>query len=838
MTEKKKTESDSPRSERKIVLRNMQSSEYARKKYIIKKTTRYSPTTGNYGGIGGRITAEEAGGSNKDRQQRIQRANAFSSSQRDRRREKQAEYIKENAQNDRSESYYEQPYESDYEDTHSFNEDEQDLFSEKSEEKFVRKERAVSSASVEKDAASEKAERMKKASYIKEKLQKEIAAGKAAVYSEDNNPFNTQFSDTSETKGTVQLKKSEETEGSSYLGSSDHFSESKHKNSLENAEVKKAYKTKILGEKLNKRRMAAADMRSQAQTNAALIDAEKAKNAAIKNAEAEEFARDNIVPGIEMAAGYISAVKSGDAVGMITQPAVSLIKKNMGSLGKIYDNVSTISDAVQSSDSVGGAAVNAATSLAAGKVKSAVSNTLFKPSDERIEERLERKFRYIDRKTDKQMSRIQSEKRKALNGNISNRLEKELDRIERNQDKYKEKLAKQQKELQRQQQKKIYIKHNRNNPSFVGGKNAKAKLMKKVKNGSMLLGAGGMGIFLVIIIIILVMLMVIAQLIAPLGWLLDKPDSDPALVDADDLEKLCVAAEKVKKTYSDRIDAINLEISAAINDSEFWYEDSEGNLQRRQGTAFGVVKNEFWHYSDDETVQVGETEVAKKIIDELPVIYKDENPERWANRTMILPDDFDYDSISAVDWLNMDYLYEVIGEEEFDFYEFCIYFQVYTVKQKYPEDDIKEHMEEMFELNDANAYEFFQRIVKYKSTVYFAYHFATDTADGLPVYTGADPGMEQLAISKFQDARFWGFYNQCHCKAYYYDNCRGHQVKMFILDIVPYSDIFDEEEIILSEEDKEVIEMLKTSMEMLETEIIPEVMETYSGTYFDEPEVD
>lgn len=61
---------------------------------------------------------------------------------------------------------------------------------------------------------------------------------------------------------------------------------------------------------------------------------------------------------------------------------------------------------------------------------------------------------------------------------------------------------------------------------------------------------------------------------------------------------------------------------------------------------------------------------------------------------------------------------------------------------------------------------------------------------------------------------------------------------MFILDIVPYSDIFDEEEIILSEEDKEVIEMLKTSMEMLETEIIPEVMETYSGTYFDEPEVE
>lgn len=59
---------------------------------------------------------------------------------------------------------------------------------------------------------------------------------------------------------------------------------------------------------------------------------------------------------------------------------------------------------------------------------------------------------------------------------------------------------------------------------------------------------------------------------------------------------------------------------------------------------------------------------------------------------------------------------------------------------------------------------------------------------------------------------------------------------MFILKIVSYSEIFDDEDITITEEDRKVIDQLKESMEMLKTEIIPEVMETYSGTYFDDPE--
>lgn len=262
------------------------------------------------------------------------------------------------------------------------------------------------------------------------------------------------------------------------------------------------------------RRKDAVVMHSQAQTNAVLISAEKAKMSALKNAEAEEFTRDNVVPGIEMAVGYISAVKNGDAVGMITQPAVSVIKNNMGSLGGITDSVSTISGAVQSSDSIGGAAVNAGTSLAAGKLRSAVSNYLFKPSDAKIEGRLEKKFRCIDRKTDRQMSRIQKEKAEAMNGNISKKLEKKLDKVERDREKYKQKLARQQKELQRRQQKNIYIKHNRNDPAFVGNK-LKRKAAGAAGKSKLLLLSSGMS-FLVIILIIIILLILIASLFS---WL-------------------------------------------------------------------------------------------------------------------------------------------------------------------------------------------------------------------------------------------------------------------------------------------------------------------------------
>ncbi|MCI7349183.1 MAG: hypothetical protein MSH60_00330 [Ruminococcus sp.] len=860
-------------SDKNYVLQSRE--DYTQKKYTVKQTRIVNSPVGNFKkGTVGRDTAEKESSNKKKSKALFKKALDESSSKKEEaaKKQKKSSYIKQNIQNDASAPDTEQAhnaYSEKYDDfeserASSDNDLQQNTDTRKSEEKPAHgSTKSDISASAEKDVTA-KAEQMKKAAFIKERLQRNVAAAQMKItyceqddYKQDKEASDRIHSASTKNKDNAPLYVSEKVEESSekekktyqsrYFGNTESISENKHRSGLENDEVKKAYKTKMQSDKLTERRMYAADMRSQAQNNAAdmysqaqinaaLISAEKAKSSALRKAEAEKFSRDNVVPGVEMAAGYISAMKNGDAVGMITQPAVSIVKNHMGSMGKLSDDISTISGAVQNSDSIGGAATNAITSLAAVKIKSAVSNSLFKPSDEKIEKRLEKKFHYIDRKTDKKISRIQTEKENAMNGNISKGLEKKLDKIDRKQEQYREKLAKQQKELQRRQQKNIYIRHNRNNPAFVGGKTAKSKVMTKMGKGKMLMGAGSLGMFLIIIIIILILLMVIAQTLAPIGWLFGKPDSDPAMVDTDDLEKLCVSVEKVKKTYSDRIDFINEEISKAINDSEYWYEDEEGNLHISKGTAFAIAENEFWHYDSKETIKVGDAEIAKKIIDELPIPYKGENPERWAKRKTIYPEDFDADSASFVDLMNLDKMYEIISEDEFDFYEFCVYFQVYNIKKKYPEDSLEEHMDEMFELNDGKAYEFFEKRVKYKSTIYFAYHFATDTANGLPVYTGADPGMEQLAIRKFQNAQFWGFFNQCLCKGACYDNCRGHQVNMFILKIVPYSEIFDDEDITITEEDRKVIDQLKESMEILKTEIIPEVMETYSGTYFNDPE--
>lgn len=505
MADKQKKGSDTLKSQRKIVLSGLRLSQYVRKKYTLKNGVGHIPKTGSYVEVGGRMAAEKAADRNKGKNQKKNKAhNALSFAKKDHSREKRAAYIKENIQNDLAASYEEKSDE-----PVSPEEELQELSPEKTDEKQANTDGSVSA---EKDA--DKAERMKKAAYIKEKLQRDIAAKKAASFSKsDDIPDNFQSPPGTETNGTSQAEKNEVSFESRFLGNLEHISENKYKSSLDSAEVKQAYKAKILEAQMNRRKDAVV-MHSQAQTNAVLISAEKAKMSALKNAEAEEFTRDNVVLGIEMAAGYISAVKNGDAVGMITPPAVSVIKNNMGSLGGITDSVSTISGAVQSSDSIGGAVANAGTSLAAGKLRSAVSNYLFKPSDAKIEERLEKKFRCIDRKTDRQMNRIQKEKAEAMNGNISKKLEKKLDKVERDREKYKQKLARQQKELQRRQQKNIYIKHNRNDPAFVGNKLKRKAAGAAGKSKLLLLGSETS--FLVIILIIIILLILIASLFS---WL-------------------------------------------------------------------------------------------------------------------------------------------------------------------------------------------------------------------------------------------------------------------------------------------------------------------------------
>lgn len=844
----------SDKTDKNYVLQSREA--YTQKKYTVKRTRIVNSPVGNSakGMVGG--DAPEKQSSNKKKAKALfKRALDETGSKKEEaaKKQKKSSYIQQNVQNNDSASYAEQShsaYSEQYDDfesekASSDNGLQQNTDTKKSEEKPVHGGAKSESSVSDKKDVSEKAEQMKKAAFIKERLQQNIAASQKAAYYEQNEDISDkQNSKSTKDKDNTPSYVKEKLEGnnvvdSRYLGNSESISDNKHNNSLDDPNVKKAYKTQIMSDKLTERRMYAADMRSQTQTNAALIAAEKAKTAALKKAESESESKDSFSQ-LEKAAEYMSAVGSGDvAKVMLAKPAEDYLKSHLSSgTNAFLDKAGTVTGAVKNSESVGDAAANAGRTLITDAVKKSVTNALNKPFREKnVEERLEKKFHYIDRKTDKQMSRIQSEKREAMNGNISKGLEKKLDKIDRKQEQYREKLAKQQKELQRRQQKNIYIRHNRNNPAFVGGKPITKKLFGKIGNSKLVIGAGSFGLFFVGIMIILILLIIIAQTLAPIGWLFGKPDSDPAMVDTDDLEKLCVSAEKVKKKYSDRIKRINAEISQAINDSVYWYEDENGVLQTSDGTMFAVVENEFWHYSEDEFVETDKGgKMNKKIIDEMPIVYKGQNPEYWADKEWILPEDFDMDTATFCDIMNIDYLYEIISEDEFDFYEFCVYFQAYNIKKKYPEDPLEEHMDEMFELKDEEAQEFFERVVKYKATTYWAYYFANDTANGLPIYAGADPGYESLAINIFQQASFWQFRTSCYCIQTFADNCHGHPCKMFILKIVPYSEIFEEDEINITEEDQKVIDQLKESMKMLETEIIPEVMETYSGTYFIESE--
>lgn len=227
MADKQKKGSDTLKSQRKVGLSGLRSSQYVRKKYTLKKGVGHIHKTGSYVEVGGRMTAEEAADRNKGKNQKKHKAhNALSFAKKDHSREKRAAYIKENIQNDLAASY---------------------------EEKSVRKADTDGSVSAEKDA--DKANRMKKAAYIKEKLQRDIAAEKAASFSKsDDIPDNFQSPPGTETNGTAQDEKNEVSFESRFLGNLEHISENKYKSSLDSAEVKQAYKAKILEAQMNRHR--------------------------------------------------------------------------------------------------------------------------------------------------------------------------------------------------------------------------------------------------------------------------------------------------------------------------------------------------------------------------------------------------------------------------------------------------------------------------------------------------------------------------------------------------------------------------------------------------------
>lgn len=367
--------------------------------------------------------------------------------------------------------------------------------------------------------------RAKRAAYLKESMERDIAASYAENYEEI--PQETD----NHTAGEIDENPNEEKEQfkSRFLGNTSYVNENTHKNSLDDENVRKAYKAKLAEKLMNKR--ANAEARARAQTNAVLRSAERAKAAAELSAKADIAVRDNVIPGAEMAAEYVSAVKNGDAAAMITQPAVSIVKKHLGGTGKAFDNISNAAGTVNSADSVGGAAASVGVNLAADKIKSELFESAFKPSDERIRERMEKKFYHIDRKAEKKIQKIEKRKEKISDGNVS---EKELKKLEQSREKYQKKLASQQKELQRNQQKKIFIKHNKNNPSFVGNKLAKKTVQKVGKGKLMLILGSGSGFFMVILIII-ILLMIIASLFSwmtPYDYSLAGDESEEPIVEA------------------------------------------------------------------------------------------------------------------------------------------------------------------------------------------------------------------------------------------------------------------------------------------------------------------
>lgn len=431
-------------------------------------------------------------------------------------RMKRAAYIKENMQESIKASYKEE-----------FNAPaEQELNSDNYSTSAVKEERKVNEITAEKAAektffeqhreiSPEMRERIKKAAYIKENLKKDIDVSRLTSADETAEEQLTAAETIAVEDMTENVAEDENTSYiSRYLGNTENIFDDEDDGERKAAAVKNAYEKEIL-KKQAERRKKAISMNYQLETNEALLSAQRARKAAEreykKDTEAQENRRD-ITSAAEFAAREISAIKSGNAVKAAAQPVAGVLRNSLDEKTlNAVDDITSVSGTVQNSDSVGSAAANMGINLAADRIKRSVRDLYISRDDkEKAEKRLEEKLLHIDRKTNEKISRISSRREEAMNSNISGRLDKKLSKIERKQEKYKEKLTKKQKEFQRNQQKEIYIKHNRDNPSFAPNviKNSKTYLKKKTK--AALVGGGAVSAALPIFVIIIVFLIIAA----------------------------------------------------------------------------------------------------------------------------------------------------------------------------------------------------------------------------------------------------------------------------------------------------------------------------------------
>ena len=354
--------------------------------------------------------------------------------------------------------------------------------------------------------------RAKRAAYLKAHAERDISVSYSETfdenveYSTDNvqSPVGTDVTD--ETQETEKIE-------NRFLENTEYVNENNYRNSLEDENVRKAYKVQ-LAEKM----------------------AEKRK---------QSF-RDTVAVGAEFAVGYVGVMKSGDAVGMITHPTVSVIKNEFGG-AEFLDEVSVVSGTVQNSDSVGGAVANIGVDFAKVRAKSAALSKIHSYSDNKSVGYSDKEYYHTDRKSDSSTHKDDS-----MNTDISNALEKRLDKADRSKEKYREKLSEHRKEMQRKQQKGIYIKHNKTKADFVGN-TTKQKMAKKAANSKLLLmGAGGPAMLVVVIIIIL--LMIIASLfswMSPYDYSLAGDESEDPNVEAKTEEEILEGYALMIQNYMD-----------------------------------------------------------------------------------------------------------------------------------------------------------------------------------------------------------------------------------------------------------------------------------------------
>lgn len=503
-------------------------------------------------------------------------------------RMKRAAYIKENMQESIKASYKEE-----------FNAPaEQELNSDNYSSSGVKEERKVNEITAEKTAGQmpfeqrreispEMRERIKKAAYIKENLQKDIDVSRLTSADETAEEQLTAAETIAVEDMPENVVEDENTSYiSRYLGNTENIFDDEDDGERKAAAVKNAYEKEIL-KKQAERRKNAISMNYQLETNAALLSAQRARKAAEgeykKDTEAQENRRD-ITSAAEFAAREISAIKSGNAVKAAAQPVAGVLRNSLDEKTlNAVDDITSVSGTVQNSDSVGSAAANMGINLAADRIKRSVRDLyISRDNKEKAEKRLEEKLLHIDRKTNEKISRINSRKEEAMNGNISGRLEKRLSKIERKQDKYKEKLAKKQKEFQRNQQKEIYIKHNRDNPSFAPNviKNSKTYMKKKTK--AALVGGGAVSASLPIFVIIIVFLIIAAffSWINPFKFVLagseeeKSAEKEEEILDAYILEiqnYMDIAQMQCFETYGTYCDA-HYNWEALVPDWEGYYE--------------------------------------------------------------------------------------------------------------------------------------------------------------------------------------------------------------------------------------------------------------------------